>query len=92
MQKETEGKVLAYRVFRLRHRVSLNALARASGISKQRISEIELLERPITPEMKDRLLTAMVTVAHRKTTEAAHTLADLCMEKKLLFRVVSEVI
>lgn len=56
---QTESKVLAYRTFRLRHKISLRELAQQSGVSVQRISQIELLETPVTLHTRQLLTTAL---------------------------------
>ena len=37
-------KILKLRVFRVKHRISLAELAQSSGVSIQRISQIELMD------------------------------------------------
>ena len=41
------GQVLRFRAFRMKCRISLAELSQASGISIQRISQIELMDCPV---------------------------------------------
>ena len=47
-------KILKLRVFRVKHRISLAELAQASSVSIQRISQIELMDCPLTPHIEER--------------------------------------
>ena len=45
------GQILRFRTFRMKCRISLSELSQASGISIQRISQIELMDCPVTPHL-----------------------------------------
>ena len=45
------GQVLRFRAFRMKCRISLAELSQASGVSMQRISQIELMDCPVTPHL-----------------------------------------
>ena len=52
-------KILKLRVFRVKHRISLAELAQASSVSIQRISQIELMDCPLTPHIEEQLTRAL---------------------------------
>lgn len=90
---ETEyrsDKILKLRVFRVKHRISLAELAQASSVSIQRISQIELMDCPLTPHIEEQLTRALEVVLLRRNANAAVAIADYREQKELLFLAVPE--
>ena len=69
-------KILKLRVFRVKHRISLAELAQASSVSIQRISQIELMDCPLTPHIEEQLTRALEVVLLRRNANAAAAIAD----------------
>lgn len=90
---ETEyrsDKILKLRVFRVKHRISLAELAQASDVSIQRISQIELMDCPLTPHIEEQLTRALEVVLLRRSANAAAAIADYREQKGRLFLAVPE--
>ena len=78
-------KILKLRVFRVKHRISLAELAQASGVSIRRISQIELMDCPLTPHIEEQLTRALEVVLLRRSANA-----DYREQKGRLFLAVPE--
>ena len=78
-------KILKLRVFRVKHRISLAELAQASSVSIQRISQIELMDCPLTPHIEEQLTRALEVVLLRRSANAAAAIADYREQKGRLF-------
>ena len=83
-------KILKLRVFRVKHRISLAELAQASSVSIQRISQIELMDCPLTPHIEEQLTRALEVVLLRRNANAAAAIADYREQKGRLFLAVQE--
>lgn len=83
-------KILKLRVFRVKHRISLAELAQASSVSIQRISQIELMDCPLTPHIEEQLTRALEVVLLRRNANAAAAIADYREQKERLFLAVPE--
>ena len=83
-------KILKLRVFRVKHRISLAVLAQASSVSIQRISQIELMDCPLTPHIEEQLTRALEVVLLRRNANAAAAIADYREQKGRLFLAVPE--
>lgn len=83
-------KILKLRVFRVKHRISLAELAQASSVSIQRISQIELMDCPLTPHFEEQLTRALEVVLLRRSANAAAAIADYREQKGRLFLAVPE--
>ena len=83
-------KILKLRVFRVKHRISLAELAQASSVSIQRISQIELMDCPMTPHIEEQLTRALEVVLLRRSANAAAAIADYREQKGRLFLAVPE--
>ena len=83
-------KILKLRVFRVKHRISLAELAQASSVSIQRISQIELMDCPLTPHIEEQLTRALEVVLLRRSANAAAAIADYREQKGRLFLAVPE--
>ena len=76
------GQVLRFRAFRMKCRISLAELSQASGVSMQRISQIELMDCPVTRALEIVLL--------RRSAMAALNIADYREQQEHLFDAISE--
>ena len=83
-------KILKLRVFRVKHRISLAELAQASSVSIQRISQIELMDCPLTPHIEEQLTRALEVVLLRRNANAAAAIAGYREQKGRLFLAVPE--
>ena len=83
------GQVLRFRAFRMKCRISLAELSQASGISIQRISQIELMDCPVTPHLIE-LLTRALEIVLRRSAMAALNIADYREQQEHLFDAISE--
>ena len=83
-------KILKLRVFRVKHRISLAELAQASSVSIQCISQIELMDCPMTPHIEEQLTRALEVVLLRRSANAAAAIADYREQKGRLFLAVPE--
>ena len=83
-------KILKLRVFRVKHRISLAELAQASSVSIQRISQIELMDCPLTPHIEEQLTRALEVVLLRRNANAAAAIADDREQKGRLCLAVPE--
>lgn len=84
------GQVLRFRAFRMKCRISLAELSQASGVSIQRISQIELVDCPLTPHIEEQLTRALEVVLLRRSANAAAAIADYREQKGRLFLAVPE--
>lgn len=84
------GQVLRFRAFRMQCRISLAELSQASGISIQRISQIELMDCPVTPHLTELLTRALEIVLLRRSAMAALNIAEYREQKGQLFDAISE--
>lgn len=84
------GQVLRFRAFRMKCRISLAELSQASGISIQRISQIELMDCPVTPHLTELLTRALEIVLLRRSAMAALNIAEYREQKCQLFDAISE--
>lgn len=84
------GQVLRFRAFRMKCRISLAELSQASGVSIQRISQIELMDCPLTPHIEEQLTRALEVVLLRRSANAAAAIADYREQKGRLFLAVPE--
>lgn len=83
-------KILKLRVFRVKHHISLAELAQASGVSIRRISQIELMDCPLTPHIEEQLTRALEVVLLRRSANAVAAIADYREQKGRLFLAVPE--
>lgn len=84
------GQVLRFRAFRMKCRISLAELSQASGVSIQRISQIELMDCPVTPHLIELLTRALEIVLLRRSATAASNIATYREQKDQLFDAISE--
>lgn len=84
------GQVLRFRAFRMKCRIALAELSQASGVSIQRISQIELMDCPLTPHIEEQLTRALEVVLLRRSANAAAAIADYREQKGRLFLAVPE--
>ena len=84
------GQVLRFRAFRMKCRISLAELSQASGISIQRISQIELMDCPVTPHLTELLTRALEIVLLCRSAMAALNIAEYREQKGQLFDAISE--
>ena len=84
------GKVLRFRAFRMKCRISLAELSQASGVSIQRISQIELMDCPVTPHIIELLSRALEVVLLRRSAMAALNIAEYREQQEQLFDAISE--
>lgn len=84
------GQVLRFRAFRMKCRISLAELSQASGVSIQRISQIELMDCPVTPHLIELLTRALEIVLLRRSAMAALNIADYREQQEHLFDAISE--
>ena len=59
-------------------------------MSIQRISQIELMDCPLTPHIEEQLTRALEVVLLRRNANAAAAIADYCEQKGRLFLAVPE--
>ena len=85
-----DGEVLRFRAFRMKCRISLAELSQASGVSIQRISQIELMDCPVTPHITELLARALEIVLLRRSAIAALNIAEYREQREQLFDAVSE--
>ena len=90
MKSKEDGFVLRYRIFGLQHAITLQELSKASGLSVQRLSHIELLDLSLTPATKSKMIRALeITIWHRNAAAAA-AMADFLGGSAELFELVPE--
>nr|WP_270385527.1 MULTISPECIES: helix-turn-helix transcriptional regulator [unclassified Butyricicoccus] len=82
--------MLRFRAFRMKCRISLAELSQASGVSMQRISQIELMDCPVTPHLIELLTRALEIVLLRRSAMAAVHIADYREQQEHLFDAISE--
>ena len=90
MKEHDEGKVLRCRLFRQRHRISLSELAAAAGVSVQRISQLELMERPLTPHGQALLRRAIEAALLHRRAGATAALREYLAARDSLFVPAAE--
>ena len=89
-QEPVNCKVLQFRLFRLRHGIPLRDIAIETGISLQRISQIELAERHVKLDTQNRLANAIETVLLQKQQKTATALEDYYALRGHLFEEASK--
>lgn len=88
MQESNYGGVLRYRQFRLQHNIPLRVLAAGAGVSLQRISQLELLEVPVTAYTKKMLTEAMEDYLFEQNIAIARALSAYRVEHEFLFDAI----
>lgn len=90
MKSYTNGFVMHFRIFRIKHNILLREIAKEAKISPQRISQIELMECQPTKQTKTKLLMAMRNVLLRHIQLADSALTDFHSMRDRLFDAVEE--
>lgn len=90
MRSDTNGYVLHFRIFRIRHHILLREIAKEANISPQRVSEIELVRSAAGDQIKTQLAAALEAVLLRREAESTNALEDYRREKAHLFNKVLE--
>ena len=85
MKMNEDGRVLRYRIFRMRHHITLRELSEQAGVSQQRISQIELMEYRPTVQTKVKLTVAMRNALLQRGELAAAALLDFQNIRHQLF-------
>ena len=80
-----DGRVLKYRIFRIRHHITLRELSEQAGVSQQWISQIELMECHPTTQTKVKLIVAMRNTLLQRGELAAAALLDFQNIRHQLF-------
>ena len=83
-------KARKLRILRKKHGISLHDLPAAAGLSPQRISEIELNQRRITPEVEEKLKMGLEKMIAQRKTEAAALRKDYSKHGKTLLKIVED--
>lgn len=83
------GQILYFRKFRKQYRISLSALAKAAGLSPQRICQMELNGIP-SPSGQNVLRNALETILIHRYREAQQALDALEQENGKLFTLAEE--
>lgn len=84
-------RVRMMRVFRLKYHISRPELGRESGLSPQRISEIELSTEPeLTDETRAKMQGAFEAVMERRLSQCREMARDFERSKGALFDGVEE--
>lgn len=90
MRSDTNGYVLHFRIFRIRHHILLREIAKEANISPQRVSEIELVRSAAGDQIKTQLAAALEAVLLRREAESTNALEDYRRGKAHLFNKVLE--
>lgn len=90
MRSDTNGYVLHFRIFRIRHHILLREIAKEANISPQRVSEIELVRSAAGDQIKTQMAAALEAVLLRREAESTNALEDYRREKAHLFNEVLE--
>ena len=90
MKSYTNGFVLHFRIFRIKHNILLREIAKEAKISVQRISEIELVRSVAGEQVKAHLAHALEAVLLRREAENIAAMEAYRREKEHLFDEVAE--
>lgn len=90
MKSYTNGFVMHFRIFRIRHNILLREIAKEAKISPQRISEIELVRSVAGEQVKAQLAHALEAVLLRREAENIAAMEAYRREKEHLFDEVAE--
>ena len=90
MRSYTNGFVLHFRIFRIKHHILLREIAKEAKISVQRISEIELVRSVAGERVKAQLADALEAVLLRREAENIIAMEAYHREKVHLFDEVTE--
>lgn len=90
MKSDTNGYVLRFRIFRIRHHILLREIAKEAKISPQRVSEIELVRSVAGEQVKAQLAHALEAVLLRREAENIAAMEAYRREKEHLFDEVAE--
>ena len=90
MKSYTNGFVLRFRIFRIKHNILLREIAKEAKISPQRISEIELVRSVAGEQVKAQLAHALEAVLLRREAENIAAMEAYRREKEHLFDEVAE--
>ena len=90
MKSYTNGFVMHFRIFRIKHNILLREIAKEAKISPQRISEIELVRSVAGEQVKAQLAHALEAVLLRREAENIAAMEAYRMEKDHLFDEVAE--
>ena len=90
MKSYTNGFVMHFRIFRIKHNILLREIAKEAKISPQRISEIELVRSVAGEQVKAQLAHALDAVLLRREAENIAAMEAYRREKEHLFDEVAE--
>ena len=90
MKSYTNGFVMHFRIFRIKHNILLREIAKEAKISPQRISEIELVRTVAGEQVKAQLAHALEAVLLRREAENIAAMEAYRREKEHLFDEVAE--
>ena len=90
MKSYTNGFVMHFRIFRIKHNILLREIAKEAKISPQRISEIELVRSVAGEQVKAQLAHALEAVLLRREAENIAAMEAYRREKEHLFDEVTE--
>lgn len=90
MKSYTNGFVMHFRIFRIKHNILLREIAKEAKISPQRISEIELVRSVAGEQVKAQLADALEAVLLRREAENTTAMEDYRREREYLFDEVAE--
>ena len=90
MKSYTNGFVMHFRIFRIKHNTLLREIAKEAKISPQRISEIELVRSVAGEQVKAQLAHALEAVLLRREAENIAAMEAYRREKEHLFDEVAE--
>ena len=83
-------KARKLRILRKKHGISLHDLSAATGLSPQRISEIELNQRRITPEVEERVKRGIEKMLAQRKAQVAALRKDYSKHGKTLLKIVED--
>ena len=90
MKSYTNGFVMHFRIFRIKHNILLREIAKEAKISPQRIREIELVRSVAGEQVKAQLAHALEAVLLRREAENIAAMEAYRREKEHLFDEVAE--
>lgn len=90
MKSYTNGFVMHFRIFRIKHNILLREIAKEAKISLQRISEIELVRSVAGEQVKAQLADALEAVLLRREAENTTAMEAYRREREHLFDEVAE--
>ena len=90
MKSYTNGFVMHFRIFRIKHNILLREIAKEAKISPQRISEIELVRSVAGEQVKAQPAHALEAVLLRREAENIAAMEAYRREKEHLFDEVAE--